>query len=376
MKKLKIVTVVGTRPEVIRLSRVMAKLDRYTEQIIVHTGQNFDYELNKIFFEDLKIREPNYFLNVSGLTSSQTIGNVIIEVEKILIKENPDALLVLGDTYSCMSVLPAKRLKIPIFHMEAGNRCFDLRVPEEIIRKIVDHTADINLPYSDIAREYLIREGLLPEMIIKTGSPLKEVIYFYDKKIKSSKVLRNLNLKKNEFFLVSCHREENLDLEINFKKFNQMLTKLCAIYKLPIIVSTHPRTKKKIDALNIKHDNLIHFMKPFKFSDYMKLQLSAKATLSDSGSITEESSIMNFPALNIRESHERPEGMEQARVMMVGFDIDRICQGLKILENENFKKGFNREVSDYSDENISQKILNIVHSYTNYVNNKIWKKSN
>ena len=329
MKKLKVVTVVGTRPEIIRLSRVIPLLDVYCEHTLIHTGQNYDHELNQIFFKDLELRQPDCFLNAAGKNSAETIGNTILEVDKVFEKEKPDAVLILGDTNSCLSVIPAKRRKIPIFHMEAGNRCFDLRVPEEINRKIVDHTADINLTYSSIAREYLLREGLSPDMVIKTGSPMYEVLNFYKEKIKSSNILKELALSEGHYFLVSAHREENIDSDVNFKKLINTINDIGEKYEIPIIISTHPRTRKRIATLGPKLNSYVRLIKPVSFTDYNKLQLMAKATLSDSGTINEESSIMNFPALNIREAHERPEGMEEAAVMMVGLDSIRVMQGLK-----------------------------------------------
>ena len=375
MKKLKIITVVGTRPEIIRLARVIPLLDKHCNHILVHTGQNYDYELNKIFFDDLGIREPNYFLEAAGSSSSETIGNVIIGIESILVKENPDALLVLGDTNSCMSVIPAKRLKIPTFHMEAGNRCFDMRVPEEINRRIVDHTADINLTYSTIAREYLLKEGLPSDMIIKTGSPMFEVLTHYKEDISKSLVLSRLKLKSQQYFLVSAHREENIDNEVNFLCLVDILNHMAEFYKIPIIVSTHPRTKKRIDASNIKFHNNVQLLKPLGFNDYNHLQINAKATLSDSGTINEESSILNFPALNIREAHERPEGMEEGAVMMVGLNLDRVIQCLLILESQS--RGTERtlrQVADYNMPNVAEKVVRIIHSYTDYVNRVVWKK--
>ncbi len=375
MKKLKVLTVVGTRPEIIRLSRVLAKLDQHTDHVLVHTGQNYDYELNEIFFADLEIRKPDHFLNSAGSTGAETIGNVIIGVDKVLARENPDALLVLGDTNSCLSVLPAKRRKIPVFHMEAGNRCFDQRVPEEINRRIVDHTADINLTYSSIAREYLLREGLPPEMVIKTGSPMNEVLSYYRSGIESSDVLARLGLQENRFFLVSAHREENIDPEPSFNKLVAVLNTLAGHYGLPVIVSTHPRTQKRIDAAGVRFDDNIRLMKPMGFKDYNKLQLAAKAVLSDSGTINEESSILNFPALNIREAHERPEGMEEAAVMMVGLEQERVMQALAILETQ--PRGDHRllrQVADYSMPNVADKVIRIIHSYTDYVNRVVWKK--
>lgn len=375
MKKIKVLTVVGTRPEIIRLSRVMSALDQYFEHIIVHTGQNYDYELNQIFFDDLEIRKPDYFLDAAGTSAAETIGNVIIEVDKVLLKEKPDAMLVLGDTNSCISVIPAKRKKIPIFHMEAGNRCFDMRVPEEINRKIVDHTADINLTYSTIARDYLLREGLSPDMVIKTGSPMLEVLNYYQEKINNSKILSKLQLEEGKYFLVSAHREENIDSDSNFKKLVNILNVVASKYELPIIVSTHPRTQKRIDTMRSEFSDNINFLKPLGFNDYNKLQLMAKATLSDSGTINEESSILNFPALNLREAHERPEGMEEAAVMMVGLNDLRVLQALEVLENQTRgKERLIKEVNDYKISNVSDKIVRIILSYTDYVNRVVWKK--
>ncbi|ENW94386.1 non-hydrolyzing UDP-N-acetylglucosamine 2-epimerase [Acinetobacter dispersus] len=375
MKKLKLMTVVGTRPEIIRLSRVMTACDQYFDHILVHTGQNYDYELNEIFFTDLGIRKPDHFLNAAGATGAETIGNVIITVDKILEEVQPEALLVLGDTNSCMAVLPAKRRKIPTFHMEAGNRCFDMRVPEEINRRIVDHTADINLTYSTIARDYLLAEGLPADLVIKTGSPMFEVLHHYKAKIEASDVLERLNLKEHEYFIVSAHREENINSDQNFLDLVEMLNAVAEKYQYPVIVSTHPRTRKRIEALNVEFHPLIQLLKPLGFSDYNKLQLSAKAALSDSGTINEESSILNFPALNLRQAHERPEGMEEAAVMMVGLTAERILQGLAILEEQ--PRGENRLlrlVEDYSMPNVSEKVVRIIMSYTDYVNRVIWKK--
>ena len=375
MKKLKVCTVVGTRPEIIRLSRVMAVLDEYCDHIIVHTGQNYDYELNQIFFDDLELRKPDHFLNAAGSNGAETIGNVIIAVDKVLAEESPDGMLVLGDTNSCMAAIAAKRRKIPIFHMEAGNRCFDMRVPEEINRKIVDHTADINLTYSSIAREYLLREGLSPDMIIKTGSPMFEVLSHYREKIDSSDILSELDLESGQYFLVSAHREENIDSDLNFGNLVDTLNSIAEVYDLPIIVSTHPRTQKRIDAFGSTFNDNIRLLKPVGFTDYNMLQLMAKATLSDSGTINEESSIMNFPALNIREAHERPEGMEEAAVMMVGLESERVMQGLKILENQSFGDArLLNQVQDYSMPNVSEKVVRIIHSYVDYVNRTVWKK--
>ena len=375
IKKIKIATVVGTRPEIIRLSRVLSKLDETCDHIIIHTGQNYDYELNEVFFNDLKIRKPDYFLNAAGKNSAETIGKVIIEVDKVLEKVNPDALLVLGDTNSCISVLPAKRRQIPIFHMEAGNRCFDQRVPEETNRRIVDHVADINLTYSTIARDYLIAEGISPDQVIKTGSPMFEVLNYYKKNIDSSGIIDDLKLTKNKYFLVSCHREENINSPKQFKKFVHMLNTLADNYKIPVIVSTHPRTRKEIEKIKTAFNKKIVFMKPLGFFDYVNLQKSARTVLSDSGTINEESSILNFPALNIRDSHERPEGMEEGSVMMLGFNYERITQCIEILKSQ--KSGKNRilrPVADYQMPNVSDKVVRIIHSYIDYINQVVWKK--
>lgn len=375
MKKLKVVTVVGTRPEIIRLSRVLATLDAHCEHILVHTGQNYDYELNQIFFDDLGIRKPDYFLGAAGATGAETIGKVIIAVEQVLKEVGPEALLVLGDTNSCLSVIPAKRLKIPTFHMEAGNRCFDMRVPEEINRRIVDHTADINLTYSSIAREYLLREGLPADRVIKTGSPMFEVLQFYREKIFSSNILQKLGLQEHQYFVVSAHREENIDSDKAFLRLCSALNAICREFDQPLIVSTHPRTQKRIDSSGVKLDERIRLLKPLGFSDYNKLQICARAVLSDSGTISEESSILNFPALNLREAHERPEGMEEASVMMVGQNEDRILQALQILESQaRGQQRLLRQVADYSMPNVSDKIVRIIHSYTDYVNRVVWKK--
>ncbi|EYU14238.1 UDP-N-acetylglucosamine 2-epimerase [Photorhabdus aegyptia] len=368
-------TIVGTRPEIIRLSRVIACLDEYCEHIFVHTGQNYDYELNQIFFDDLGIRKPDYFLNAAGVSGAETIGKVIIAVDGVLEQEKPDAMLVLGDTNSCMSVLPAKRRRIPTFHMEAGNRCFDMRVPEEINRRIVDHTADINLTYSSIAREYLLREGLPSDMVIKTGSPMNEVLMYYRAGIEASDILDCLNLREGQFFVVSVHREENIDSDKNFGKLIRVLNTIAETYDIPVIVSTHPRTKKRIDVAGVKFNKHVRLLKPLGFTDYNKLQLTAKAVLSDSGTINEESSILNFPALNLREAHERPEGMEEAAVMMVGLEVERIIQALVILdcqprENERLL----RQVGDYSMPNVSDKVVRIIHSYTDYVKRVVWRE--
>jgi UDP-N-acetylglucosamine 2-epimerase (non-hydrolysing) len=375
VKKLKLMTVVGTRPEIIRLSRVMSTCDQYFDHVLVHTGQNYDYELNEIFFTDLGIRKPDHFLNAAGATGAETIGNVIIAVDKVLEEVQPEALLVLGDTNSCMAVIPAKRRKIPTFHMEAGNRCFDMRVPEEINRRIVDHTADINLTYSTIARDYLLAEGLAADQVIKTGSPMFEVLNHYKAKIESSDVLERLSLKEHEYFIVSAHREENINSDQNFLDLVEMLNAVAEKYQYPVIVSTHPRTRKRIEQLNVEFHPLVQLLKPLGFSDYNKLQLSAKATLSDSGTINEESSILNFPALNLRQAHERPEGMEEAAVMMVGLTAERILQGLDILDHQpRGEERLLRLVADYSMPNVSEKVVRIVLSYTDYVNRVVWKK--
>jgi UDP-N-acetyl-L-fucosamine synthase len=375
MKKLKILTVVGTRPEIIRLSRVLAQLNEHCEHVLVHTEQNYDYELNQIFFDDLGIRKPDYFLSAAGATSTETIGNVIIAVDKVLEDVHPDAMLVLGDTNSCMAVIPAKRRMIPVFHMEAGNRCFDQRVPEEINRRIVDHTADVNLTYSRIARDYLLHEGLPPDLVIKTGSPMFEVLTYYRPRIDASDVLSRLVLIENSFFLVSAHREENIESPQSFVKIVTILNTVAEEYSLPVIVSTHPRAHKRIEATGAKFHPLVRLLKPLGFHDYVKLQMSARATLSDSGTINEESSILNFPALNLREVHERPEGMEEAAVMMVGLEVERVRQGLAILDSQ--PRGVVRslrQVEDYSMPNVSDKVLRIIHSYTDYVNRVVWKK--
>ncbi len=375
MKKLKVMTVVGTRPEIIRLARVMAALDKYCDHILVHTGQNYDYELNEIFFNDLGIRKPDYFLNAAGATGAETIGKVIIGVDQVLADVKPEAMLVLGDTNSCMAVIPAKRRKIPTFHMEAGNRCFDMRVPEEINRRIVDHTADINLTYSTIARDYLLREGLPPDMVIKTGSPMFEVLSFYREGIEKSDILSRLSLEEGKFFVVSAHREENIDSDKNFHHLVDSLNAIAETYGYPVIVSTHPRTQKRVDALGVKFHPLVQLLKPLGFKDYNKLQLSSKAALSDSGTINEESSILNFPALNLRQAHERPEGMEEAAVMMTGLTSERILQALQVLEHQprGEERGL-RLVADYSMPNVSEKVVRIVHSYRDYVMRNVWKQ--
>lgn len=375
VKKLKVVTVVGTRPEIIRLSRVLARLDEYCEHVLVHTGQNYDYELNEIFFHDLGVRRPDHFLNAAGASGAETIGNVIIAVDGVLAREQPDAVLVLGDTNSCHAVLPAKRRKIPTFHMEAGNRCFDMRVPEEINRRIVDHTSDINLTYSTIARDYLLREGLPPDMVIKTGSPMNEVLGYYRAGVEASDVLQRLELTEGKFFVVSAHREENIESDRNFERLVDVLNEVATHYDLPVIVSTHPRTQKRIDSAGSKFHPQVRLLKPLGFKDYNKLQMTAKAVLSDSGTISEESSILNFPALNLREAHERPEGMEEATVMMVGLNVERVMQCLIILDQQ--PRGADRllrQVADYSMPNVSDKVVRIIHSYTDYVNRVVWKR--
>lgn len=374
MEKLKVMTVVGTRPEIIRLSAVINKLDESeaVEHILVHTGQNYDYELNEVFFNDFKLKKPDYFLNAATGTAVETIGNILVKIDPILEQVNPDAFLVLGDTNSCLCAIAAKRRHIPIFHMEAGNRCFDQRVPEETNRKIVDHTADINLTYSDIAREYLLREGLEADRVIKTGSPMFEVINSRKHDIDASDVLERLNLTKNEYFVVSSHREENINSEQNFSDLVESLNSIAQVYNMPIIVSTHPRTRKMIEERNIKFNPLVKTMKPLGFNDYVKLQINAKAVLSDSGTISEESSILKFKAVNIRQAHERPEAMEEASVMMTGLKKERIMQALKVLETQG--ENTLRQVADYSMPNVSEKVLRIILSYTDYVNRVVWQK--
>jgi len=376
MKRLKVLTVVGTRPEIIRLSQVIKRLDESDsiEHILVHTGQNYDYELNEVFFKDLGLRKPDHFLNAAGVNATATIGQIIINIDPVLEEVQPDAFLVLGDTNSCLCAIPAKKRHIPIFHMEAGNRCFDQRVPEETNRRIVDHISDVNLTYSDIAREYLLREGLPADRIIKTGSPMFEVLHAYMKEIDASDVLERLSIKKNSYFLVSAHREENINSD-NFDKLVKVLNYIAEKYQLPVIVSTHPRTRNKINEKGIQFHPLIELMKPLGFHDYNHLQKNAKAVLSDSGTISEESSIMNFPALNIRDAHERPEAMEEASVMMVGMNYERIIQGLEILANQNANQSLTlRPVADYSMPNVSDKVLRIIVSYTDYINRVVWSK--
>lgn len=374
MKKLKVMSVVGTRPEIIRLSRVLAKLDEHCEHILVHTGQNYDFELNEVFFNDLGVRKPDYFLNAAGKNAAETIGQVIIKVDQVLEEVQPEAMLVLGDTNSCLSAIPAKRRKVPIFHMEAGNRCFDQRVPEETNRRIVDHTADINLTYSTIARDYLLAEGIPADRVIKTGSPMFEVLNHYMPQIDGSDVLVRLGLQQGKFFVVSAHREENVDSPKQLAKLAETLNTVAAYYNLPVIVSTHPRTRNRIEAQGIEFHPNIQLLKPLGFHDYNHLQKNAKAVLSDSGTINEESSIMNFPALNLREAHERPEGMEEASVMMVGLAVERVMQTLQILESQPAgNERLLRQVYDYSMPNVSDKVLRIIHSYTDYVKRVVWK---
>tara|TARA_R110002124_G_scaffold101462_6_gene249046 strand:+ start:8326 stop:9474 length:1149 start_codon:yes stop_codon:yes gene_type:complete len=375
MHKLKVMTIIGTRPEIIRLCRVITELDKYTDHILVHTGQNYDYELNEIFFQDLGIRKPDHFLDAAGLSSAETIGNVIAKSDAIIRAEKPEAVLILGDTNSCMATIAAKRAQIPVFHMEAGNRCYDQRVPEEINRRIIDHCADVNLTYSDIARNNLLREGLRPDLTIKTGSPMLEVLDYYEEKIERSTIMGKLDLRKHKYFVVSAHREENIANDESFHKFTGVLNEIASVYELPVIVSTHPRTQKKIDSSGEKLHPLINLMKPLGFTDYVKLQHEAKAVISDSGTITEEASILNFPAINLRESHERMEGMEEAAVMMVGLDKVRVIQALDIISDQ--PRGENRllrNAADYSMPNVSSKVLRMILSYTDYVNRTVWKK--
>jgi UDP-N-acetylglucosamine 2-epimerase (non-hydrolysing) len=370
---MKVATVLGTRPEIVRLSRVLAELDRHTEHVLIHTSQNYDYELSQVFFEDLEIRQPDYFLQAAGKNAAETIGLVISRSNDVLTEVKPDAVLVLGDTNSCLAALAAKRLKIPVFHMEAGNRCFDERVPEEINRKIVDHISDINLPYSDISREYLLREGIAADRIIKTGSPMYEVLHHYLPKIRRSEVVRRLGLKPGRYFVVSCHREENVDDPCQLTRFVGVLNRLVETYELPIVVSTHPRTRKRLSELNLELKAGVDLRDPMGFSDFVQLELNAKATLSDSGTITEESSILGFPALNLRDAHERPEGMEEAAVMLTGFDAQRVIECLRLLTDRPDAKL--SVVQDYLTPDVSQKIVRIIHSYVNYVNRTVWHKT-
>ena len=373
-QKLKVMTVVGTRPEVIRLSRVLAKLDQYTEHVLVHTGQNYDYELNEIFFDEMKLRRPDYFLEAVGRSVAETIGNILVRVDPLLESEKPDALLVLGDTNSCLAVIAAKRRKIPIFHMEAGNRCFDQRVPEESNRKVVDHLADINMPYSSIARDYLLREGIPPDRVVKTGSPMHEVIQHYLPLIEASDVLIRLGVERERFFVVSCHREENVDSDRNLSQLVEVLNGLAEQYGLRIIMSTHPRTRNRLNESGAKLNSLVELIKPLGLPDYIQLQRNARAVLSDSGTITEEASILNFPALNIREAHERPEGMEEGVVMMTGLSFNRIAQALDVLADQPRGQRLIPPVKDYAVDNVSDKVLRIILSYTDYVNRAVWHK--
>jgi UDP-N-acetylglucosamine 2-epimerase (non-hydrolysing) len=368
-------TIVGTRPEIIRLSRVIDKLDRHCDHVLVHTGQNYDYGLNELFFENLSIRKPDHFMEAAGETAAETIGRVIMAADKVIDQYKPDALLLLGDTNSSLAAIAAKRRKVPIFHMEAGNRCFDFRVPEEINRRIVDHVSDINLPYSEIARSYLLREGLPPDQVIKTGSPMREVINHYRPGIDASDVLSRISLREEHYFVVSAHREENVDSPENVKRLFVILNTLAERYGEPVVVSTHPRTRKRIDALGLTAHANVQFHKPFGFLDYVKLQIKARAVLSDSGTITEESSILNFPALNIREVHERPEGFEEGAVMLVGLDVGRVLNALQVLEHQ--PRGEDRMldmVRDYEPDNVSDKVLRIILSYTDFVNRRVWRR--
>lgn len=372
---MKVMTIVGTRPELIRLSRIIPLLDQFADHVLVHTGQNYDYELNQVFFEDLELRKPDYFLEAAGRSACETVGLVIARADEVMEKERPEALLLLGDTNSSLAAYPAKRRKIPVFHMEAGNRCFDQRVPEEINRKIVDHISDINLPYSAIAREYLLREGFPPDRVIKTGSPMYEVLEYYRAKIDASGALSRLGLQPENYFLVSCHREENVDSDANFAKFVELLNRLAVKHERRIIVSTHPRTRKRVEQLGVSFHQNVELLKPLGFLDYVRLQTHALAVLSDSGTITEESSILNFPALNLRDAHERPEGMEEGAVMMTGMDFENIENGLALLATQ--PRGLNRTlemVADYRVGNVSQKVVRIILSYAGYVNRTVWCK--
>ncbi len=368
---MKVATIIGTRPEIIRLSRVMAALDRDAEQVIIHTGQNYDYELNQVFFEDLEIRAPDHFLEAAGKTAAETIGRVIAASDRVLAETKPDAVLILGDTNSCLAALSAKRRKIPVFHMEAGNRCFDDRVPEEINRRIVDHISDINLPYSSISREYLLREGISPDRVIKTGSPMFEVLHYYLAKVQASQILGSLGLTPREYFVVSCHREENVDARPRLRALVGLLNRLTEIYGLPVIVSTHPRTRKQLQESGLSLRPEIRLLAPLGFLDYVQLELNARATLSDSGTISEESSILGFPAVNLREAHERPEAMEEAAVMMVGFNVERVMEALRILNQHGTQSVC--AVKDYQSPNVSQKVVRIIHSYVDYVNRTVWQ---
>ena len=377
MPMLKVMTVVGTRPEIIKLSRVIPELDKYTKHVLVHTGQNFDYELNEIFFNELKLRKPDYFLNAAGKTATETITNVITKVDLLLEKEMPDAFLVYGDTNSCMSVIPAKKRKIPIFHMEAGNRCFDQRVPEEVNRKIVDHLSDINMPLSEHARRYLLSEGLRPETIIKTGSPMTEVLAFHEEEINKNRILEREGLKKGEYFIVSAHREENIDSPQNFSNLLDTLSAIVQKYKKKVIVSTHPRTKKKLESIGFVNNNpLIEFMKPFGFLEYVKMEQNAFCVISDSGTITEESSILHFPAIMIRQAHERPEGMDEASVVMSGLRSDRVIESIDLVTSQYADDNNSiYSIKDYAPDNVSKKVVRIILSYTDYVNRVVWHKN-
>lgn len=377
MPMLKVMTVVGTRPEIIKLSRVIPELDKYTKHVLVHTGQNFDYELNEIFFNELKLRKPDYFLNAAGKTATETITNVITKVDLLLEKEMPDAFLVYGDTNSCMSVIPAKKRKIPIFHMEAGNRCFDQRVPEEVNRKIVDHLSDINMPLSEHARRYLLSEGLRPETIIKTGSPMTEVLAFHEEEINKNRILERENLKKGEYFIVSTHREENIDSPQNFSNLLDTLSAIVQKYKKKVIVSTHPRTKKKLESIGFVNNNpLIEFMKPFGFLEYVKMEQNAFCVISDSGTITEEASILHFPAIMIRQAHERPEGMDEASVVMSGLRSDRVIESIDLVTSQYADDNNSiHSIKDYAPDNVSKKVVRIILSYTDYVNRVVWHKN-
>lgn len=374
---LKVMTVVGTRPEIIKLSRVIPELDKHTKHVLVHTGQNFDYELNEIFFNELKLRKPDYFLNAAGKTATETITNVITKVDLLLEKEMPDAFLVYGDTNSCMSVIPAKKRKIPIFHMEAGNRCFDQRVPEEVNRKIVDHLSDINMPLSEHARRYLLSEGLRPETIIKTGSPMTEVLAFHEEEINKNRILEREGLKKGEYFIVSAHREENIDSPQNFSNLLDTLSAIVQKYKKKVIVSTHPRTKKKLESIGFVNNNpLIEFMKPFGFLEYVKMEQNAFCVISDSGTITEESSILHFPAIMIRQAHERPEGMDEASVVMSGLRSDRVIESIDLVTSQYADDNNSiHSIKDYAPDNVSKKVVRIILSYTDYVNRVVWHKN-
>lgn len=373
MEKLKVLTVVGTRPEIIRLSSIIKKFENIFDHKLVHTGQNYDFELNEIFFKDLQLNQPDYYLDAADKSGTKTIGNVIRLIDDVLEKENPDAVMILGDTNSCLSVIAAKNRKIPTFHFEAGNRCFDMRVPEEINRKIVDHTADVNLTYSSIAREYLLREGLPPDLVIKVGSPMKEVLNDNSKKIEQSKILTQLKLKTNNFFVVSAHRQENIESEINFNKILSIISEVESHFELPIIVSTHPRTRKKLESSSNKFSKNVNFLKPLSFSDYIRLQKESKLVLSDSGTINEEASILQFNAINLRESYERPESAEEGTTILTGLSLDRVFQGINLFENINKSKA-KSIVKDYDVDNVSEKVANIILSYTDYINRVVWKK--